>query len=375
MFVMKINIKKRYGILIFLVLIITVVIVLSSPSPPPNPGHPASEIGSGTFSGDVNDIWSFPGKVGIGTASPTERLDVDGYVKGRGGLCIGNDCRSTWPSGGTGYWAASGNDIYNTNTGNVGIGTSNPQAKLDVRGKIYANNPPAVGYGSVVARGAVTAVYGDTNHYGYFEGRRSDNRRGFYLGYGNGNDLVTLWLDSANKLNIGGGKVGIGTTNPTQKLDVNGYVKGRSGLCIGNDCRSSWPSGGGGDITAVYAGNGLTGGGTSGDVTLHVGAGTGISVGSNSVGLKYPSKSCPSGKAIRSFNLGSSSGPVCVDVGGDGLSGSGTTNYIPKWTGSKSLGNSVIYQTGSDIKISGRLGTAGRSPSCPNGWSLSLIHI
>ncbi|RLI95334.1 MAG: hypothetical protein DRO92_01945, partial [Candidatus Altiarchaeales archaeon] len=168
------------------------------------------------------------------------------------------------------------------------------------------------------------------------------------------------------------GKVGIGVTSPTKRLDVDGYVKGRSGLCIGDDCRSSWPGGGGGDITAVYAGNGLTGGGTSGDVTLHVGAGTGISVGSNSVGLKYPSKSCPSGKAIRSFNLGSSSGPVCVDVGGDGLSGSGTTNYIPKWTGSKSLGNSVIYQTGSDIKISGRLGTAGRSPSCPNGWSCGV---
>ena len=38
--------------------------------------------------------------------------------------------------------------------------------------------------------------------------------------------------------------IGIGTITPTQKLDVNGYVKGRSGLCIGNDCRTSWPSGG-----------------------------------------------------------------------------------------------------------------------------------
>lgn len=57
---------------------------------------------------------------------------------------------------------------------------------------------------------------------------------------------------------------------------------------------------------------------------------------------------------------------------GGGLSGTGTANYIPKWTGSASLGNSVIYQDGSDIKINGRLGTNGKSPSCPNGWGCGV---
>ncbi len=31
-------------------------------------------------------------------------------------------------------WATSGNDISNTNTGNVGVGTTTPGAKLDVAG-------------------------------------------------------------------------------------------------------------------------------------------------------------------------------------------------------------------------------------------------
>jgi len=41
------------------------------------------------------------------------------------GLFISN---SVWAQ----YWSPSGNDIYNTNTGNVGIGTSTPSGKLHV---------------------------------------------------------------------------------------------------------------------------------------------------------------------------------------------------------------------------------------------------
>lgn len=46
---------------------------------------------------------------------------------------------------------------------------------------------------------------------------------------------------AANGLIIDQGSVGIGTQSPSQKLDVIGYVRGATGLCIGGDCRTGWP--------------------------------------------------------------------------------------------------------------------------------------
>lgn len=54
------------------------------------------------------------------------------------------------------------------------------------------------------------------------------------------------------------GSVGIGTQSPTQKLDVMGYVRGATGLCIGSDCRTGWPASGGGTVTSLSAGSGIT---------------------------------------------------------------------------------------------------------------------
>lgn len=38
------------------------------------------------------------------------------------------------------------------------------------------------------------------------------------------------------------GRVGVGIVNPSEKLDVDGYVKGQTGLCIGDECRNEWPA-------------------------------------------------------------------------------------------------------------------------------------
>jgi len=94
------------------------------------------------------------GNVGIGTTTPLEVLDVNG------GLKLGSSSNtnvgtiqwtgtdfegydgSTWnslTSGSTTLWSQSGSDIY-YNTGNVGIGTTTPGEKLEVKdGDLFIN--------------------------------------------------------------------------------------------------------------------------------------------------------------------------------------------------------------------------------------------
>jgi hypothetical protein len=61
-------------------------------------------------------------------------------------------------------------------------------------------------------------------------------------------------------------------------------------------------------------------------------------------------------------------GTIIGGGGGSGVTGSGTTNYVPKWTSASALGNSLIYDNGTNVSIgattgSGRLNIFGPADS------------
>jgi len=96
-------------------------------------------------------------RVGIGTDSPEEKLDVDGTVKAEGfkmptgasdGYILTSDpsgAGSWQPADADGDWTVSGNHIYSAVPGSVGVGTTSPAAKLDVYGTVKVGTD-GIGY-------------------------------------------------------------------------------------------------------------------------------------------------------------------------------------------------------------------------------------
>ena len=82
----------------------------------------------------------FGGNVGIGTMNPLAKLHIFGSPGVDGILFPDGTLQTTAATGEMSdvYWQTKNSVMYNTNNGNVGIGTKTPESKLDVKGDIKA---------------------------------------------------------------------------------------------------------------------------------------------------------------------------------------------------------------------------------------------
>ncbi|MBU0907459.1 MAG: hypothetical protein KKD18_02370 [Nanoarchaeota archaeon] len=161
----------------------------------------------------TTDIYYNGGNVGIGTASPAAKLDVDGDTAISNGYLtvtrssVGNNAALNVRQTGTGLIAEFGtptnNNLVNIDAnGNVGIGTSAPGAKLEVAGQIkITGGSPGIG----------KVLTSDANGLAMWQTLSSG---GWTI---NGNNMYSAVT----------GNVGIGTTNPGQKLEVAGSIKAK----------------------------------------------------------------------------------------------------------------------------------------------------
>ena len=219
-------------------------------SPPSDPYLEIKYASDGTAGNDISWTTHFAikqnGNVGIGTTSPSYKLDVAGDVNGTQ-LCIAGDCKSSWPSGG-GLWTDQGRYIYPNNydkfvimdKGIVGIGTNDPLSNFDVQAK--------PGYNAFIRVGADAGK--DPGIY-FAEGTPgSEDNRWYIYGEGDSNDLYFDNPDYGDTKFVftNEGNMGIGKTSPSYTLDVSGDIHSTGDICTdagGGVCLSSVSGDGG----------------------------------------------------------------------------------------------------------------------------------
>ncbi|MDE2079676.1 MAG: hypothetical protein KGI73_04835, partial [Patescibacteria group bacterium] len=166
------------------------------------------------------------GNVGVQTSTPQYVLDVNGQGTFNGNVLhgIGTPAASTDAAnksyvdtlvnggGGTAWTVSGGNTYVSPTSQNVGIGTSTPSSPLYIYGS-----------GDV----PIIHLFSSTNNVDAFvqsAGSESEMNFGTIS-----NHSVALFTDNQQRLTVlNSGNVGIGTTNPGQKLDVAARAQFRS---------------------------------------------------------------------------------------------------------------------------------------------------
>jgi hypothetical protein len=312
------------------------------------------------------------GNVGIGTTAPGARLHVEG-----GDIRIGTVGRGIWwdwpnrvievidpgdgtsrlmrfrnsmgagqgnPLGGFDFADYAGNSVLRINNGNVGIGTTAPSQKLHVAG-----GSAVVGYIAGSSGGvfiAQPAAYGQPAIQG----------------------VTSTFAPGTLAINPVGGNVGIGTTAPSwgklQIEDAAVPLAFRETDQTGAGSLWRMPLDGkilrfdvsqnGTDFTSYVVPLAMTPSGNVGIGTISPVYKLDI-VGDVRWSGTLQGGSVPWAR-LTSFPPGCPSGQFVTAIGGSlicgqGVSGSGSTNYVAKWTGPNTLGNSIIYDNGSAVGI------------------------
>ena len=296
-------------------------------------GTPSVKAAGDLYSWNKNNspvmIMNIDGNLGIGTTSPTSKLDVvgsglfsgtvtatdglrsnrtqdalsglflrstiDGSTITNNGIILGkaataNNAASivyTHSSDGStsnrlgfGFWA-SDNLLNLTATGNVGIGTTSPDYKLDVvgAGKFTTGLTVSGNGGAINAASRLNIDFASGNSRLYSLGANSSTKGGFefHTNSSDGSlDVIALKISSD-------GNVGIGSSSPATKLDVSGTATISSDVIANRFYRSGFAiptsavavfnntnyNGPGWNTASLVTGNGATGVMMGGDAGLY----------------------------------------------------------------------------------------------------------
>jgi hypothetical protein len=340
------------------------------------------------------------------SASPINMLwaDVDGVVRKTAVPA------SVVGSGNTNYipkWTnatALGNSVMYEQGGEITVGSTTDFGAftLQVDGTQYVKTSLAVGTTTLLADADVQigATSGNDGliqiaasttgiaQLSFGSGTGNDRFRGFVAYYHQGDSLV-MGTASTQRLTLNATGLGLGTA-PAERLDVNGRARVRTIDSSGSPINVLWadnngvirkaavPAGGGSGVTSVSAGTGMSFSTitTTGSVSADTSVLSTRAWRNKAIDTLIPLIAAKGSGTVTSVATGfgidggtiTSTGTLTADTvematrarvqkgidsvaGLARVTGSGTANYFPYWTGTTALGNSEMYQLNSEVLI------------------------
>jgi hypothetical protein len=277
------------------------------------------------------------GNVGIGTTAPGAKLHVN-YTSGVAGLVVSGTSGDTWfpYSNGINYIrgelivgdTASTNVQLVTGGGNVGIGTASPGQKLQVNGALKLTSNPSVTADSSAA-------------YFWNQGGVGPTIGGLKFQVQTNGSTAAMTIDENQR-------VGIGTTNPTQLLTVNGaagYLFTAQENSSNNVRFQVYV-----DANEVSLVSGYNT--TAKPITFYLSSAERMRIGTNGA-MKFNTYGSGTftGTATQKLAVDSSGNVIEIPIGAGPVDGSGTANYITRWVDTDTITTSSIYESSGNIGI------------------------